>query len=238
VEGIYSMEGSIVKLREVIELKKKYKAYLYLDEAHSMGALGSRGRGVCDYWGCDPQDVDLLMGTFSKSYGSVGGYVAGRKSIIDHLRINSHGCYASSISPPVAQQIISSMSILMGLDGTNDGINRIQRLARNSRYFRRRLVQMGFIVYGNDDSPVSPLLLYYPTKVSCTTRELLKRGVGVVVVGTPATPLTLARARFCMSASHTKQHLDQALKAIDEVGDITNIKYLKHKQNQNELIEY
>lgn len=79
VEGIYSMEGSIVKLPEVVALKKKYKAYLYLDEAHSVGAMGKNGRGVLDYFGIDPKDVDILMGTFTKSFASSGGYIAGSK---------------------------------------------------------------------------------------------------------------------------------------------------------------
>jgi len=73
------MEGSIVKLHEIIRIKKKYKAYLYLDEAHSIGALGPRGRGVVDYWGCNPKDVDIMMGTFTKSFGSSGGYIGGTK---------------------------------------------------------------------------------------------------------------------------------------------------------------
>lgn len=79
VEGIYSMEGSIVRLPEVVALKKKYKAYLYLDEAHSVGAMGKHGRGVLDYFGIDPTDVDILMGTFTKSFASSGGYIAGSK---------------------------------------------------------------------------------------------------------------------------------------------------------------
>lgn len=74
-----SMEGSIVRLPEVIALKKKYKAYLYLDEAHSIGALGPQGRGVVDYFGLDPRDVDIMMGTFTKSFGAAGGYIGGRK---------------------------------------------------------------------------------------------------------------------------------------------------------------
>ena len=73
------MEGSIVKLPDIIRLKKKYKAYVYLDEAHSVGAMGPHGRGVVDYWDCDPKDVDVLMGTFTKSFGSAGGYIAGSK---------------------------------------------------------------------------------------------------------------------------------------------------------------
>src|SRR5688572_20113260 len=73
------MEGSIVRLQDVIRLKKKYKAYLYVDEAHSIGALGARGRGVVDYWDCDPTDIDLMMGTFTKSFASAGGYIGGKK---------------------------------------------------------------------------------------------------------------------------------------------------------------
>ena len=150
VEGVYSMEGSLVRLPEIIEIKKKYKAYLYLDEAHSIGAVGPTGRGVVDYWGCDPKDVDILMGTFTKSFGSAGGYIAGSKKLIDYLKINSHAsCYASSMSAPVTLQIIRTLEIIMGLDGTNDGVNRIKQLAENTKYFREKLVQMGFIVYGN-----------------------------------------------------------------------------------------
>jgi len=73
------MEGSIVKLPDIIRLKRKYKAYIYLDEAHSVGAMGPHGRGVVDYWDCDPHDVDIMMGTFTKSFGSAGGYIAGTK---------------------------------------------------------------------------------------------------------------------------------------------------------------
>lgn len=76
------MEGTIVNLPEIIALKKKYKCYLYVDEAHSIGALGSRGRGVTDYFGCDPKDIDILMGTFTKSFGAAGGYIAGSKVYI------------------------------------------------------------------------------------------------------------------------------------------------------------
>lgn len=78
----FSMEGSIVKLPEIIQIKKKYRAYLYLDEAHSIGALGPRGRGVVDYWSCNPKDVDIMMGTFTKSFGSAGGYIGGSKVLM------------------------------------------------------------------------------------------------------------------------------------------------------------
>lgn len=226
VEGVYSMEGSIVNLPEVIALKKKYKAYLYLDEAHSIGALGPRGRGAVDYFGCDPKDVDILMGTFTKSFGSAGGYIAGSKKMINHLRIHSQAaCYATSMSPPVAQQIISSMRIIMGEDGTDEGQRRLSQLLRNSRYFRQKLRQLGLIVYGNDDSPVVPVLLFMPGKIAATSRELIKRGVASVSVGFPATRITESRSRFCISASHTKEMLDKAIEAMAEVADLLRLKY-------------
>ncbi|CAH3027403.1 unnamed protein product [Porites evermanni] len=232
VEGVYSMEGSIVRLPEVIALKKKYKAYLFLDEAHSIGAMGPRGRGVTDYFGVDPNDVDIMMGTFTKSFGAAGGYIAATKEIIDHIRGCSHSAaYASSMSPPVAMQIISSMKMIMGEDGTDKGKKRLTALAENSKYFRQRLKKMGFIVYGHDASPVIPLLLYMPAKIAAFGREMLKRNVAVVVVGFPATPLIESRTRFCMSASHTREQLDKALEAIDEVGDILQLKYSKHTKN-------
>ena len=83
------MEGSIVQLPKLLELKKKYKAYLYLDEAHSIGALGPNGRGIVDYWGCDPRDVDVMMGTFTKSFGAAGGYLAGDKVLIFTLYLHT-----------------------------------------------------------------------------------------------------------------------------------------------------
>ncbi|XP_038606360.1 serine palmitoyltransferase 2 isoform X2 [Tachyglossus aculeatus] len=197
VEGIYSMEGSIVRLPEVIALKKKYKTYLYLDEAHSIGALGPTGRGVVEYFGLDPEDVDVMMGTFTKSFGAAGGYIGGRKELIDYLRTHSHSAvYATSLSPPVVEQIITSMKCIMGEDGTNFGKECVQQLAENTSAFGR---------------------------------EMLKRNIGVVVVGFPATPIIESRARFCLSAAHTKEMLDTALKEIDEVGDLLQLKYSRHR---------
>jgi len=230
VEGVYSMEGSIVRLPEIIALKKKYKAYLYLDEAHSIGAIGPNGRGVVDYWGCDPRDVDILMGTFTKSFGSCGGYIAGPRKLVDHIRMYSYAnCYASSMSPPIAQQIISSLKVICGLDNTNEGQKRIQQLAWNTHYFREKLHELGFILYGNKDSPVVPLMLCLPIKIKAFNVEMLKRGIAVVTVGFPATKFLEPRVRFCLSAAHTKEMLDHALEAIDEVGDLLWIKHRRRR---------
>jgi len=224
------MEGSICRLPQLVKLKNKYKAYLYMDEAHSIGAMGKNGRGIVDYFNINTNDIDILMGTFTKSFGSAGGYIAGKKSLIDHLRVNSHAnTYASSMSAPIVQQIISSLRILNGPEGKK----RIYQLADNTRYFRRKLVDMGFIVYGNKNSPVVPMLLYLPARVTHFNREMLRRGIAVVTVGFPATKLLEARVRFCISAAHTRQMLDSALVAIDEVGTDISLRYsIRHKHRR------
>ncbi|XP_005795269.1 serine palmitoyltransferase 3 [Xiphophorus maculatus] len=232
VEGIYSMEGSVVRLPEIIALKKKYKAYLYLDEAHSIGAVGPSGRGVTELFNVNPADVDVMMGTFTKSFGAAGGYIAGRKELVEYLRSHSHSAvYASAMSPAITEQVMRAMKCIMGKDGTTEGIRRIRQLAENTRYFRAKLKDMGFIIYGDDDSPVVPVLLYMPGKVVAFAREMLKRKIGVVVVGFPATPITEARARFCLSASHTREILDEVLQQMNEVGDLLCLKFSRRKRS-------
>lgn len=239
--------------------------------------MGPRGRGVTDYFGVDPMDVDILMGTFTKSFGAAGGYIAGRKQIIDRLRIYGHsGTYTEAMTPPVLVQIVASMASIMGItlpaekpaasptlallrsseptpvisecdiipgtvpasalpawmplsstmiDGS-DGKVRLRRLAFNSRYLNRGLRKLGFITYGHDDSPVIPLLLFNPGKMAVFSRMMRTRAtpIVVVVVAYPATPLVTSRVRFCLSASHTKEDIDELLRACDEIGDLLDLK--------------
>ncbi|KAH9847047.1 serine palmitoyltransferase 2 [Lenzites betulinus] len=276
VEGLFSMEGTMANLPVIMELKKKYKFYLFVDEAHSVGALGPRGRGVTDYFGIDPRSVDILMGTFTKSFGAAGGYIAGNKTVIDRLRLQAHsGTYAESMSPPVLTQVIASMASIMGItlpsekpsspslallrssdaapyiseselipgtapatalpswmpiapamiDGS-DGRVRLHRLAFNARYLNRGLRKLGFITYGNDDSPVVPLLLFHPGKMAVFSRMMRTRAtpIVVVVVAYPATPLVTSRVRFCLSSAHTKEDIDTVLRACDEIGEVLDLK--------------
>ena len=226
VEGLYSMEGSMCNLPGLIALKKKYKFNLFVDEAHSIGALGPKGKGVCDYFGIDPVQVDILMGTLTKSFGANGGYVAGCKAFIDKLRlINAGSIYGEAPTPAVLTQISASLRIINGEFIPGQGEERLQRLAFNSRYLRLGLKRLGFIVYGHDDSPIIPVLLYNPAKMPAFSHEMLKRKISVVVVGYPATPLVSSRARFCVSAAHTKDDLDRLLEACDKVGDVLQIKF-------------
>ncbi|THG07426.1 hypothetical protein TEA_025539 [Camellia sinensis var. sinensis] len=273
VEGIYSMEGELCKLPEIVAICKKYKAYIYLDEAHSIGAVGKTGRGVCELLGVDTADVDIMMGTFTKSFGSCGGYIAGSKDLIQYLKYTCPAhLYATSISPPAAEQIISAIKVLLGEDGSSRGAQKLARIRENSNFFRSELQKMGFEVLGDNDSPVMPIMLYNPAKIPAFSRECLKQNVSlfrlamvlsrivkltgnhrlllfpgtsdlcwsrvqpfnalggctllwqkplcamakvaVVTVAFPATPLLLARARICISASHTREDLLKALEVI------------------------
>ncbi|XP_074600825.1 serine palmitoyltransferase 2-like isoform X2 [Brevipalpus obovatus] len=234
LEGLYSMEGTLVDLPEVMRLKKKYKTYLYVDEAHSIGAIGKTGRGVCDHFGIDPREVDILMGTFTKSFGSAGGYLAGKKSLINYIRVNSHSfAYASSMAAPIAQQILSVLEVIM----TKEGQMRISTLQENSRYFRKRLRQLGFIVYGDNTSPVVPLLIFLPGLLKNFVKEARILGLGCIPVGYPATDFTGLRLRFCISACHTREMLDQAIRIIDHLGDKMSFKFALRNQWFSNSIE-
>ncbi|KAF8270689.1 pyridoxal phosphate-dependent transferase [Lactarius quietus] len=224
VEGLYSMEGTIVNLPRILELKVKYKFYLYIDEAHSIGALGPHGRGVTDYFGVNPRSIDILMGTFTKAFGAAGGYVSGSKALIDRLRLRGHGfTYAETIPPSIMVQILASMASIMGIapptsstvevaqqhpgpahpsqlptwidlppslrDGS-EGLVCLRRLAFNSRYLSRGLTKLGFIISGNADSPVVPLMLFSYGKITVFRRMMRahKTPIAVVVVSYPAVP--------------------------------------------------
>lgn len=224
-EGLFSMEGSIVDLPGLLRLKDKYKFYLFIDEAHSIGALGPRGRGVCDYFDIDPSRVDILMGTFTKSFGANGGYVAAEKHIIEKLRsTNAAMSYGESPTPPVLMQILSSLKLITGEVAPGEGLERLQRIAFNSRYLRLGLKRLGFIIYGHDDSPVIPLIVYHPGKMQAFSHEMLRRGIAVVITGYPSTPVISGRARFCVSAAHNKEDMDRILSACDEIGDLLQLK--------------
>ncbi|KAG2393663.1 hypothetical protein C9374_007194 [Naegleria lovaniensis] len=226
VEGIYSMEGEIVNLKRAVEVKKKYGCYLYVDEAHSIGALGKTGRGVCDYCGVNPADIDILMGTFTKSFGSVGGYIAANKDVISYLRKNCYGLiYGSIIPAPCAQQALSALKVITGEDGTDIGKKKLAQLNETSNYFREGLKKLGFEVISDADSPVIITMLYNPAKMPSFSRMALENGIAVVVVGAPACDTLCSRVRFCISAAHTKEDADIALKKLDKIGTWTGTKY-------------
>jgi serine palmitoyltransferase len=226
VEGLYSMEGEILDLPRVVEIKKKYKCLLYVDEAHSIGALGATGRGVCEHHGVDPADVDLLMGTYTKSFGSIGGYIAGPRKLIGDLKRYSGGSLlGDTLHSAAAQQALSSLRVLQGKDGTTVGRDKIRQLKENSAYMRQELIKRDLVILGEEASPVIPIMLYQPGKVADFSRACLRRNVAIVVAGYPATPLFEARARLCLSASHTREDIDRALESIDEAASRVGVRF-------------
>jgi len=221
VEGIYSMEGEILDLPQILALKRRYSFCLYVDEAHSIGAIGPEGGGVADYYGyrsrwkeCPPrirngwesEGIDVYMGTFSKSFAAAGGYVAGTRSLISFIRDNCPGYAAVP-----AMNSLCTKQILDCLESGRLAI-KAKALRENSIYFRKELAKMGVRTYGNTpDSPVVPVLLYNIVKMQFVSAEMRRRGIAVVVVGFPAVPMQFSRIRFCLSAGHTREMLDYAL---------------------------
>jgi len=221
-EGLYSMEGEICPLPQIVHLCKKYGVMLYIDEAHSIGAVGERGRGVCDYWHIDPNDVDILMGTFTKSFGSVGGYVSGSHKVIQYLRRHALGSYLGvPMSPASARQATTALREL----DKETGKARIAQLRKNSVTIRQRLLDAGFVLLGPDDSPVIPIMVSHPQKMSTFSRECLRHGLAVVAVGYPATSILGMRIRLCISAGFTDAETEDVATNLIEVGRVVSIDY-------------
>lgn len=222
VEGIYSMEGTIVDLKRLVELKKKYKFYIFVDEAHSIGALGKTGRGVCEHAGVDFRDVDILMGTFTKSFGGMGGYIVGSKKLVTWLRFYSDlSLQGEQLAPLVCSQILESLRCIRY---TEMGRMKVEKLRSNTLLIRQNLVNAGFFVLGSDMSPVIPILIMYPGKIAEFSRRCMQEGVAVVVVGYPATPILTSRVRLCVSASHTTEDIMTAFEIINRIGGEIGIK--------------
>ncbi|XP_070712282.1 serine palmitoyltransferase 2-like, partial [Pempheris klunzingeri] len=225
-EGIYSMEGTIVNLPRIIEIKKKYKVSVFLDEAHSIGAIGANGKGVVDYYNCNPTDIDILMGTFSKSFGASGGYIAGSKRLMDYIRCNS--CctyYANCMAPPIAAQCLAALRQIMDTSPKSIGSVRIKNLHQNTKYFREKLLNLGFYIVGDDDSPVVPLVFGLFGVIHEFSIFMSNNNIGAIIVGFPATALDGARCRFCISSSHSREMLDYIITKINEFGDKYHLKY-------------
>ncbi|XP_035710330.1 serine palmitoyltransferase 2-like isoform X2 [Folsomia candida] len=233
VEGVYSMDGSILQLPELIRLKEIYKFYIYLEEAHSFGAMGPNGGGIVDYFNCDPNSVDIYMGTFSKSLWAAGGYIAGSRQLVQHLRENGYShAHATAMPPPIAQQIISSIQSLMADGGTAQ----VARLKSNSTYFKEKLIKRGFFIYGDLDSPIAPVACPHPAKQAFILRELRNRGVIAAGVGHPAVGTLEARMRFCMSAAHSKESLDYVVEQLTQVADLVFLRDFRIAKKYEEII--
>ncbi len=220
LEGVYSMDGDIAPVPEFVALKKRHKAYLYVDEAHSLGTLGSRGAGVCDHFGLDPNDGDLWMGTISKSFGSCGGFVAGRKSIIQYLKYTTPGfVFSAAISPPSTAAALASLRKLKRDPGL------VKRLHANAALFLELAKKAGFNTGLSDGTPVIPIILGNSQLSLLMAQRLYERGINVQPIMYPAVEEKAARLRFFMTAVHTEEQIRYTINTLaDEMKKIGNEK--------------
>merc|ERR1719311_445360 len=169
-----------------------------------------------------------MMGTFTKSFGSAGGYVAASKEVISVLRRNAPGsAYASAMAPPCAAQALAALRLITGEIGGSVGAQKLAQIRDNSNFFGSRLEEEGFKVLGDVDSPIVPVMLHHPNKMAKFSRACLERGIAVVIVGYPAVPVLYERVRFCISAAHTREQLGKVLEDVADIGRKMGLLYSK-----------
>ena len=211
VDGVFSMEGDIADLPGLVALKKRYNARLMVDDAHGIGVLGENGRGTAEHFGVD-HDVDLVMGTFSKSLAAIGGFIAGDESVIDYIRHHARSQIFSAAPPPA-----SIGAAMKALEIVQKEPERRKQLRENTTYMKRELDNLGFDT-GESKSPIIPLVVGEDLAAFKMAIRLQEVGVFVNPVITPAVPAGRAMIRTSYMATHTREHLDLALEALSEVG--------------------
>ena len=216
VDGVFSMEGDIVRLPEVVELAKRYNASIMVDEAHSLGVFGAHGAGICEHFGLT-QDVDVIMGTFSKSLGTIGGFVAADKEIINYLKHNSRTLiFSASITPA------STGCVLAALDVMAEETWRMEALWCNTRQALEGFRQAGFEI-GPTQSPIIPLYVRDNLKTFRLTRMLMDDGVFVNPVVAPAVPPEDTLIRYSLMATHTPEQIDESVCKITKAAKALGI---------------
>lgn len=211
IEGVYSMDGDIAPLPEFIELKKRHKAFLYVDEAHSLGTLGPKGAGIADYYGVNPADGDLWMGTISKSLASCGGFISGRKTMIDYLRYTTPGfVFSAAISPAATAAALGALRVLKREP------ERVERLQQNSAFFLKLAREAGLDTGLSSGTPVIPIIYGNSQLCLFVAQQLFDRGINVQPILYPAVEEKAARLRFFMTAIHTEEQIRYTVKTLIE----------------------
>ncbi|MDY6122268.1 MAG: aminotransferase class I/II-fold pyridoxal phosphate-dependent enzyme [Porphyromonas sp.] len=210
VDGVFSMEGDVANLPEIVRLAKKYNANIMVDEAHGLGVLGRNGRGVCEHFGLTDQ-VDLIMGTFSKSFASLGGFIAGNKVTINYLRHHARSYIFSASCTPASTAVANA-----ALDIMLEEPERIETLWELTRYALERFRSLGFEI-GHTSTPIIPLFVRDNEKTFFITKEAFDRGVFINPVVSPAVAPGDTLIRFSLMATHTKAQLDEAITILYEV---------------------
>lgn len=216
VDGVFSMEGDVTKLPEIVALSKKYGASIYVDEAHSLGVFGKQGRGICDHFGLT-KDVDLIMGTFSKSLASIGGFIASDSVTINWLRHTARPyIFSASITPAATASVLAALEIMKNEPERMDHLWKITKIALEG--FRN----IGFEI-GRTETPIIPIFIRDNDKTYLFTKLLFEEGVFVNPVVSPAVPSNDTLIRFSLMATHTEEQVQIALEKIGRIGKQLNI---------------
>jgi 8-amino-7-oxononanoate synthase len=216
VDGVYSMEGDVCDLQTLVPLAKSYGARIMVDEAHGVGVLGDHGRGACEILGVE-DDVDLRMGTFSKSLASCGGFLAGSHEVIDFLRIQSRAFLFTAAAVPAA---VGAALAAVKICNSDDGPPLFAKLLDNARYLRAGLKSLGFkVVESEPITPVVPVIVGDDWQAVLFWKALYDAGVYTNVALYPAVQRGGALLRTSVMATHEREHLDRALEIFDKVRD-------------------
>ncbi len=211
IEGVYSTDGDIPNLPEFITIKQRHKAFLMVDEAHSIGVLGTHGRGIGEYFGVNPHDVDLWMGTLSKSFASCGGYIAGCQAVVEYLKYTAPGfVYSVGISPPNAASVLAAIQVLQAEP------SRVAQLHQRSALFLELAKQRGLNTGTSQGSPVIPIIVGDSLKSVQLSRNLSQRGINVPFMIHPSVPQNGARLRFFVTCQHTQEQIRYTVETLAE----------------------
>ncbi|GAA5085199.1 aminotransferase class I/II-fold pyridoxal phosphate-dependent enzyme [Nocardia iowensis] len=215
IEGVYSMDGDVVRLPEIIEVARKYNCSIMIDEAHSFGVLGEKGLGVRELFDLPGDAVDVWMGTLSKAIGSVGGYLAGNRELVDGFKYVAGGLsmYTASPAPSAIAAALESLAVL------RDEPERVTALRDNATYFHRRARESGFHTGTSEGTPITPIITGADEPAVLGAVAMLQRDFSVNAISHPTVPAGEARLRFFINCRHTREQLDQALVTLREVLD-------------------
>ncbi|MFV0296433.1 MAG: aminotransferase class I/II-fold pyridoxal phosphate-dependent enzyme [Hyphomicrobiaceae bacterium] len=214
-EGLYSMDGDTPDLAELVRIKKRYGAWLMVDEAHGIGVLGETGQGIAEHCGVDLHDVDIWMGTLSKTLSSCGGYIAGSKELIEVLKYQSPG-FVYSVGLPAA----STAAALRSLQLIHENQDRVHRLQQNGQYYLRECQALGLDTGCSEGHAVVPVIVGDTVLALRLAERLLARGVNALPIIYPAVQLKKDRIRFFITSEHTHESLSYAAKATREELDL------------------
>ena len=212
VEGLYSMDGDYPDLPRLIEIKRRHGAWLMVDEAHSLGVLGHRGHGLFEQFGVAPGDVDVWMGTLSKTLAGCGGYIAGCTALIEYLKCTSGGfVYSVGVAPPVAAAALAALDLL------HREPERVARLRRNSRLFSDLARQRRLDIGSSQGYAVVPIVTHNSLVAVALGQKLFEHGINVQPIIHPAVPERLARLRFFITSEHTERQIETTVGTVADM---------------------